>query len=123
MREDFVGAVGLNKIARFRLDPHDQRGDADFYELIGDDNGVFGCQSAPRLPRRLPEEPAVGDADCISQAEDGLSGMEVTWQLALESALKNMAATTIDKREPLAVCSGLIEAQRVVELKRALRQF
>jgi len=45
MRPDFVGAVGLNKIARFRLDPRDQRDDADFYELIGDDNGVFGCMS------------------------------------------------------------------------------
>lgn len=45
MREDFVGAVGLNKIARLRLDPRDQRSDADFYELIGDDNGVFGCMS------------------------------------------------------------------------------
>ena len=45
MRKDFVGAVGVNKIARFRLDPRDQRTDADFYELIGDDNGVFGCMS------------------------------------------------------------------------------
>jgi fumarate reductase iron-sulfur subunit len=45
MREDFVGAVGLNKIARFRLDPRDRRTDDDFYELIGDDNGVFGCMS------------------------------------------------------------------------------
>jgi fumarate reductase iron-sulfur subunit len=45
MRKDFVGAVGLNKIARFRLDPRDTRSDADFYELIGDDNGVFGCMS------------------------------------------------------------------------------
>jgi fumarate reductase iron-sulfur subunit len=45
MREDFVGAVGLNKIARFRLDPRDKRTDADFYELVGDDNGVFGCMS------------------------------------------------------------------------------
>jgi fumarate reductase iron-sulfur subunit len=45
MREDFVGAVGLNKIARFRLDPRDQRTDDDFYELVGDDNGVFGCMS------------------------------------------------------------------------------
>jgi fumarate reductase iron-sulfur subunit len=45
MREDFVGAVGLNKIARFRLDPRDARDDEDFYELIGDDNGVFGCMS------------------------------------------------------------------------------
>lgn len=45
MRENFVGAVGLNKIARFRLDPRDRRTDDDFYELIGDDNGVFGCMS------------------------------------------------------------------------------
>jgi fumarate reductase iron-sulfur subunit len=45
MREDFVGAVGLNKIARFRLDPRDQRADDDYYELVGDDDGVFGCMS------------------------------------------------------------------------------
>ena len=45
MREDFVGAIGLNKIARFRLDPRDARSDEDFYELIGDDTGVFGCMS------------------------------------------------------------------------------
>jgi fumarate reductase iron-sulfur subunit len=45
MREDFVGAVGINKIARFRLDPRDNRTDDDFYELIGEDRGVFGCMS------------------------------------------------------------------------------
>jgi len=45
MREDFVGAVGLNRIARFRLDPRDTRGDEAYYELIGDDDGVFGCMS------------------------------------------------------------------------------
>ena len=45
MREDFVGAVGINKIARFRLDPRDARTDADYYEVIGDDDGVFGCMS------------------------------------------------------------------------------
>ena len=45
MREDFVGAAGLNKIARLRLDPRDTRSDAQFYELIGDENGVFGGMS------------------------------------------------------------------------------
>jgi len=58
MREDFVGAAGLNKIARFRLDPRDQRSDEDFYELIGDDNGVFGCMSLLAChdvcPKNLP---------------------------------------------------------------------
>jgi fumarate reductase iron-sulfur subunit len=58
MREDFVGAVGLNRIARFRLDPRDQRSDEDFYELIGDDHGVFGCMSLLAChdvcPKNLP---------------------------------------------------------------------
>ena len=58
MREKFVGAVGLNKIARFRLDPRDTRSDEDFYELIGDDDGVFGCMSLlgchDVCPKQLP---------------------------------------------------------------------
>ncbi|MDR0588023.1 MAG: fumarate reductase iron-sulfur subunit [Burkholderiales bacterium] len=58
MRRDFVGAVGLNKIARLKLDPRDNRTDADFYELIGDDNGVFGCMSLlgchDVCPKELP---------------------------------------------------------------------
>ncbi len=43
MRSDFVGAVGLNKLARFRLDPRDTRDDSDYFELVGDEAGVFGC--------------------------------------------------------------------------------
>ncbi len=45
MREDFVGAVGINKIARFRADPRDTRTEADYYEVVGDDDGVFGCMT------------------------------------------------------------------------------
>ena len=45
MRGEFAGAVGLNQITRFRLDPRDTRSDADFYELVGDDSGVFGCMT------------------------------------------------------------------------------
>ena len=58
MREDFVGAVGLNRIARFRLDPRDGRTDENYYELIGDDDGVFGCMSLlgchDVCPKELP---------------------------------------------------------------------
>ncbi len=58
MRADFVGAVGLNKIARFSLDPRDSRGDGDFYDLVGDDDGVFGCMTLlgcqDVCPKQLP---------------------------------------------------------------------
>ncbi len=58
MRPDFVGAVGMNKIARFRLDPRDQRSDAQFYDVVGDDSGIFGCMSLLAChdvcPKNLP---------------------------------------------------------------------
>jgi len=58
MRPDFVGAVGLNRVARFQLDPHDKRTDDDFYELVGDDDGIFGCMSLlaceDHCPKHLP---------------------------------------------------------------------
>ena len=58
MRKDFVGAVGLNRVARFHLDPRDARTDDDYYQVIGDDDGVFGCMSLLAChdvcPKNLP---------------------------------------------------------------------
>jgi fumarate reductase iron-sulfur subunit len=58
MRPDFVGAVGLNKVARFQLDPRDARSDEDWYEVVGDDAGVFGCMTLlgcnDACPKNLP---------------------------------------------------------------------
>jgi len=45
MRPDFVGAVGLNKVARYHLDPRDKRSDEEYYEMVGDEDGVFGCMT------------------------------------------------------------------------------
>ncbi|HSF77685.1 MAG TPA: fumarate reductase iron-sulfur subunit, partial [Steroidobacteraceae bacterium] len=56
MRQDFVGAVGLNKVARFSLDPRDERTDADMYELVGNDDGVFGCMSLLACNDLCPKE-------------------------------------------------------------------
>jgi len=58
MRNDFIGAAGLNRVVRFSIDPHDERTDEDFYELIGDDEGIFGCMSLlaceDHCPKNLP---------------------------------------------------------------------
>lgn len=45
MRPDFLGAVGLNKVARYHLDPRDKRDNEEYYELIGNEDGVFGCMT------------------------------------------------------------------------------
>jgi fumarate reductase iron-sulfur subunit len=58
MRENFVGAVGLNQVTRFQLDPRDEREDPDYYELVRDDSGVFGCMTLlgceDMCPKNLP---------------------------------------------------------------------
>lgn len=58
IKEDFVGAAGLNRIARFECDPHDERTIDDYYELVGDDNGIFGCMTLlgceDSCPKHLP---------------------------------------------------------------------
>ena len=77
MREDFVGAVGLNKIARFRLDPRDQRSNADFFELIGDDAGVFGCMSLLACHDVCPKNLPLATQIAFSQAKNGCRRMEV----------------------------------------------
>ncbi len=48
------------KLARFILDPRDNRSDRDFYEIIGNEDGVFGCMSLlgceDSCPKELPHQ-------------------------------------------------------------------
>jgi fumarate reductase iron-sulfur subunit len=77
MRPDFVGAVGMNKIARFRLDPRDVRNDAEFFDLVGDDTGIFGCMSLlgchDVCPKELPLQTQIAYLR-RSMARQGLLG-------------------------------------------------
>ncbi|MCH1921433.1 fumarate reductase iron-sulfur subunit [Shewanella sp. A3A] len=58
MRDSFVGAVGMMKIARFELDSRDARSAEDFYHVIGTQDGVFGCMTLlgcqDNCPKDLP---------------------------------------------------------------------
>ena len=58
MRDTFVGAVGMMKIARFELDSRDARSAEDFYHVIGTQDGVFGCMTLlgcqDNCPKDLP---------------------------------------------------------------------
>jgi len=58
MRHSFIGAVGMMKIARFELDSRDSRTADDFYHVIGNQDGVFGCMTLlgcqDNCPKTLP---------------------------------------------------------------------
>jgi fumarate reductase iron-sulfur subunit len=41
--EGFMGAVAFNRIARFMLDPRDQRTSDEYFEVVGNEDGIFGC--------------------------------------------------------------------------------
>ncbi|GLS83435.1 fumarate reductase iron-sulfur subunit [Paraferrimonas haliotis] len=60
MNDHFVGAVGLMKLARFAKDSRDAREDSDFYHVIGNQDGVFGCMTLlgcqDNCPKQLPHQ-------------------------------------------------------------------
>jgi fumarate reductase iron-sulfur subunit len=43
VKPDFLGAAGLNRIARYMIDPRDERDPETWYELVSTYEGVFGC--------------------------------------------------------------------------------
>jgi fumarate reductase iron-sulfur subunit len=43
VRPGFVAPAGMNRIARFMMDPRDARTDSDWFEVVSSDDGVFGC--------------------------------------------------------------------------------
>jgi fumarate reductase iron-sulfur subunit len=52
----FLGAAGLNRMARFMLDPRDARSDADWFEVVATDEGVFGCVGLMACEDVCPKE-------------------------------------------------------------------
>ena len=43
LKSEFAGPAGLNRMARFAMDPRDSREGSDWFELISNEQGVFGC--------------------------------------------------------------------------------
>lgn len=54
----FTGPAGLNRIARFMMDPRDSRSDDDWFEVVSSSDGVFGCLGMMAChdvcPKQLP---------------------------------------------------------------------
>lgn len=64
MREDFLGAVALNRLARFILDPRDERTTQAYFDLVGTDEGIFGCMGLLACedvcPKQIPLQEQLG---------------------------------------------------------------
>ncbi len=52
----FLGPAGLNRVARFVLDPRDGREDADWFGLVSSPDGVFGCLGLMACEDVCPKE-------------------------------------------------------------------
>ena len=56
--DQFLAGAGLNRVARFMMDPRDARDDADWFEVVAGEKGVFGCVGlmacADVCPKDLP---------------------------------------------------------------------
>ncbi len=64
MRPDFIGAVALNRIASFMMDPRVERLEKDYFEVVVTDEGIFGCMGLlgceDVCPKDLPLQDQLG---------------------------------------------------------------
>jgi fumarate reductase iron-sulfur subunit len=64
LRPDFLGAAGLNRVGRFLIDPRDERTEQEYYEIIGNDMGIFGCMGLLACedvcPKHMPLQDQLG---------------------------------------------------------------
>ncbi|MFV0422696.1 fumarate reductase iron-sulfur subunit [Oleidesulfovibrio sp.] len=64
MRPEFMAAAGLVRVARFVADPRDERTDEEYYDIIGSDEGIFGCMGLLACedvcPKQLPLQDQLG---------------------------------------------------------------
>lgn len=55
---EFLAGAGLNRVARFMMDPRDSRTDGDWFEVVAGERGVFSCiglmACADVCPKELP---------------------------------------------------------------------
>lgn len=55
---EFLAGAGLNRVARFMMDPRDRRSDDDWFDVVAGEQGVFGCigmmACADVCPKELP---------------------------------------------------------------------
>jgi fumarate reductase iron-sulfur subunit len=56
MREDFLGAAGMVRVARFLADPRDRREDREYFEVVGSEQGIFGCMGLLGCEDVCPKE-------------------------------------------------------------------
>jgi len=78
IREDFLGAAGLNRVARFLIDPRDERSPVQVFDVVGTDEGIFGC---------------IGLMAC-----DDLCPMEIPLQSQLALVRRKMAGAALKRR-------------------------
>jgi len=56
INSEFLAAAGLNRVARFMLDPRDARSNADWFEVVSSEQGVFGCLGLMACEDVCPKE-------------------------------------------------------------------
>lgn len=56
LNPDFLAGAGLNRVARFMIDPRDSRGDEEWFDVVANEEGVFGCLGLMACEDVCPKE-------------------------------------------------------------------
>jgi fumarate reductase iron-sulfur subunit len=62
--ENFMGATAFNRITRFMIDPRDERKNDEYFAVVGNEDGIFGCLGLlgceDTCPKKIPLQDQLG---------------------------------------------------------------
>ncbi|MGO9017792.1 MAG: fumarate reductase iron-sulfur subunit, partial [Syntrophobacteraceae bacterium] len=57
-------AIAFNRVARFMMDPRDERNNDEYFEVVGNEDGIFGCLGLlgceDMCPKKIPLQDQLG---------------------------------------------------------------
>ncbi|GAX89053.1 fumarate reductase iron-sulfur subunit [Effusibacillus lacus] len=74
---DFLGAAGINRVARFMVDPRDERSEAEYFEIVGTGEGVFGCVGLMACDDNCPMEIPLQEQLAYVRRKMALAGIKM----------------------------------------------
>ncbi len=80
IREDFLGATGINRVYRFLIDPRDERENAEYFEVVGNEDGAFGCVGLMGCADLCPAELPLQQNLAFVRRKMAAAGLKLTFQ-------------------------------------------
>lgn len=87
--EGFMGATAFNRLARFMMDPRDERTSDQYFEIVGNEDGIFGCLGLLGCEDVCPKDIPLQDQLGMLRRKMGFAGVKHLFEKIMPGSKKS----------------------------------